>query len=86
MFIFCPSNLLLKNDTNDSYLKKAGPNKHTEGYFYLINQPNTPKQIDTRGSVYIKCSVVQNILMSSVKSELGAMFKTHNAVLFLEAC
>ena len=71
---FYKSDMVLRIDSDASYLSEPNARSRVGGYFYLDGEEDPPPDKRPNGAVHVECAILKNIMSSAAESETGGLF------------
>ena len=80
---FHASDMILRADTNASYLTEIESRNCVAGYFLLESIPSKLKRERLNGPIHVNCNILTFVAASSAEAETGGCFVTGIDVIIL---
>jgi hypothetical protein len=71
---FCASDMVMNIHSDASYLSKPNAHSRAWGHFFMGSLPTDGKTIKLNMAFHMLCSILQFVVASATKAELGALF------------
>ena len=72
--VFRKSNMILKVESDESYLSVPGSRSRAGGHFYFGNMQNVDYIEPTQGAICFECSIIKPVVSSEAEASLAALF------------
>jgi hypothetical protein len=71
---FYKSDMVLRIESDASYLSEPNAKSRVGGYFYLDGEEDPPPGKRPNGAVHVECGILKNVMSSAAESECGGLF------------